>query len=189
MLPNAGNIAIRAFQINTHTNIPCTSGKAQPSPQGAFTHEWLDRLEPRCGLAPELLLGRPHKAETFCPTAALFRPQHGGTDTENGSQTPSTTSLGPGGSHHISAVLLSPLQGVGSPRPEDPYSHLGGSRAPTVPATAPFPGSLRHKRFQKVAQGAAASPTKPATASAMVGILGVSSKVPLDWKCLGTLKP
>ena len=64
---------------------PALVAKPNP-PEGAFTHEWLDRLVPRLGLAPQLL-GRPHKADTFCLTAALSRLQHGRTSTTKRLQT------------------------------------------------------------------------------------------------------
>lgn len=130
-------------------------------------------------MASQLLLGRPHKADTFCLTAALPRPQHGRTSTTKRLQTLSAASVSlPRCFPHCRA--LAPLEG-------QTHSHtLWGQGAPWRP-----PGSIsRLLRTQaglkSIRRGCCLS--HQTRYSFILGWYsgGFFQSLP-NWKCLGTL--
>ena len=154
---------------------------AKPNlPEGAFAHEWLDRLVPRWGLASQLLLGRPHKADTFCLTAALPRPQHGRTSTTKCLQTLSTASVSlPRCFPHCR--VLAPLEG------QAPSHTLWGQGAPWRPPGSSFRLPRTQARLKSIRRGCCLS--LQTRYSFILGWYSGSFLQSLPkWKCSGTLK-
>ena len=167
------------------------SGKAQAHLRGTYTQmagQVPSVLEPGAQTPPRQAAGGrqvPSVRELCYPDT-----QCGGVSRANGLHSLSTAFPGPGCSINTSTSLLSPLQRALVPPDGKIHTHTWWGQAPRgcPPLFNPF-GCLRHKQFLKVAEGTAASPTKLATASVLVNILGVSSTVLRGWKGLGTLKP
>lgn len=118
------------YEQTAHTNIPGTGGKAQPPGRGICT-----RMAGQAGATLRLGITTPPRqtaqgryllSDSCLTQTPAWENQHNKMFTN------------PEHSFSISAPLLSPLQGVGSPGGTGPFSHLVGSRGPMAPTRLQF---------------------------------------------------